>query len=106
MSEIINRNTFEVPIVSLRGAVVFPHMDQVLTFGRDKSISAVSTSFENNRLIGIFNQKDGKKDDPSVSDLYQVGTLVVISQIMNSGDGIHAMVRGKARIKINEILAY
>lgn len=94
-----------VPIVAVRGSVIFPHTDTLLSFGRPKSITAVNTAFQEDRVVAIFSQKDPKTSDPSEDDLYPIGTIATITQMMSTDGEIHALVRGQARIKLVEILA-
>src|SRR5258708_7046110 len=94
-----------VPIVAIRGAVTFPHTDSILSFGRPKSIDAVNAAFQDDKIIAIFNQKDINTNDPKVEDLYEVGTIATVSQMMSTGDEIHAMIKGQARVRLDEILA-
>lgn len=94
-----------VPIVCVRGSVVFPHTDTLLSFGRKKSIAAINSAFQEDRVVAIFTQKDPRTADPDATDLYQVGTIATITQMMATEGEIHALVRGQARIKLEELLA-
>lgn len=91
-----------VPVVAIRGSVVFPHTDAILSFGRPKSIAAINAAFQESRVFAIFTQKKSTNPDPAFGDLYDVGTIATISQMMANEGEIHAMVRGQARIKIDE----
>ncbi len=93
-----------LPIVAVRGTVVFPHTDTILSFGRPKSVAAVNASFQENRVIAIFTQKNSKTGDPDTSELYRIGTLATITQIMTTEGEIHAMVKGQARVELQDIL--
>jgi ATP-dependent Lon protease len=93
----------QIPIVAIRGSVVFPHTDAVLSFGRKKSVVAVNTAFQEDKVIGIFTQKDPKVSDPGLEDLYKVGTIAVITQMMSTEGEIHAVVRGQARIRLQDV---
>jgi ATP-dependent Lon protease len=95
----------QIPIVAVRGSVVFPHTDVVLSFGREKSVSAVNNAFQNDRIIGVFTQKELKTVDPLQADLYEIGTIATITQMMSTEGEIHAVIRGQARIKLTEIIA-
>lgn len=95
-----------VPIVAVRGSVVFPHTDTLLSFGRPKSISAINSAFQEDRVIAIFTQKDPRTTDPSEEDLYKIGTIATITQMMSTDGEIHALVRGQARISLEEILSH
>ena len=94
-----------VPIVAVRGSVIFPHTDTLLSFGRPKSTAAINTAFQEDRVIAIFTQKDARTSDPMEEDLYKVGTIATITQMMSTEGEIHALVRGQARIKIEEIIS-
>jgi ATP-dependent Lon protease len=98
--------TRNVPIVAIRGSVVFPHTDTLLSFGRPKSISAINSAFQEDRVVAIFTQKDHRTTDPSEEDLYKVGTIATITQMMSTDGEVHALVRGQARIKLEEILSH
>ncbi len=94
-----------IPVVAVRGSVVFPHTDSLLSFGRTKSVNAINAAFEGDRVIAIFTQKDQKISDPDFQDLYEVGTIATVTQMMTTDGEIHAMVRGQARIKVEEIIS-
>jgi ATP-dependent Lon protease len=94
-----------VPVVAVRGSVVFPHTDSLLSFGRPKSVQAVNTAYAEDRIIAIFTQKDSSQSDPKLSELYNVGTLAVVSQMMTTDGEIHAMVKGMNRVRLVEELA-
>ena len=94
-----------VPIVAIRGSVVFPHTDAILSFGRPKSVSAVNSAFQEDRVVAIFTQKDPRTGDPQEDDLYQIGTIATITQMMTTEGEIHTLIRGQARIKLNEVMA-
>ena len=102
----ITKHSRIVPLVAVRGSVIFPHTDSILSFGRSKSVAAVNAAFRENRVIAIFTQKDEKLNDPSPSDLYETGTLATITQMMSTEGEIHAMVRGISRIKLEEVVAF
>jgi ATP-dependent Lon protease len=94
-----------IPIVAIRGSVVFPHTDSILSFGRPKSIDAVNAAFQDDKIIAIFNQKDPNITDPNISDLYEIGTIATVSQMMSADDEVHAMIKGQARVRLDEVLA-
>src|SRR3972149_5871154 len=95
----------QIPIVAIRGSVVFPHTDAVLSFGRKKSVVAVNNAYQEDRVVGIFTQKDARMPDPGGEDLYKVGTIATITQMMSTEGEIHAVVRGQARIKLIELVS-
>jgi ATP-dependent Lon protease len=94
-----------VPVVAIRGSVVFPHTDSILSFGRPKSVAAVNAAFAENRVVAIFAQKDANIADPDVTELEEVGTIATITQMMSTEGEIHAMVHGQARITVEESVA-
>ncbi|MFV1917064.1 MAG: endopeptidase La, partial [Patescibacteria group bacterium] len=106
MDEGHSKTIRNVPIVAIRGSVVFPHTDSVLTFGRKKSVAAVNTAFREDKVIAIFSQKDPKTADPTEEDLYKVGTIATITQMMSTEAEIHAVVRGQVRVRLEKILAH
>ncbi|MBI2007301.1 MAG: endopeptidase La [Candidatus Blackburnbacteria bacterium] len=94
-----------IPVVALRGSVVFPRTEAILGFGRPKTKAAVNAAFAQDRLIAIFTQKDARISDPSPNDLYKIGTLGMIQQVMPTDNEIHVIIQGLARIKATEVLA-
>ncbi|OGY09056.1 MAG: endopeptidase La [Candidatus Blackburnbacteria bacterium RIFCSPHIGHO2_01_FULL_43_15b] len=98
-------NTYTLPVVALRGSVVFPRTEGILTFGRPKTKAAVQAAYSGDRLLAIFTQKDARISDPTPDDLYEVGTLVEVQQVMPADEEIHVLVVGKARIGISEVVA-
>lgn len=103
--KIVKDTTRSVPIVPVRGSVVFPHTDTLVSFGRAKSIAAVNSAFQGDRVIAIFSQKDPRTTDPSQEDLNTIGTIATITQMMTTEGEIHALVRGQARITLREVIA-
>lgn len=102
ISSKINRT---LPVVAVRGSVIFPHTDSILSFGRSKSVAAVNSAFQEDRVIGVFTQKDPSISDPLPEDLYEIGTLATITQMMATEGEIHAMVRGQSRIRMIDELS-
>ncbi|MEK7550840.1 MAG: endopeptidase La [Patescibacteria group bacterium] len=96
----------QVPIVAVRGSVIFPRTDTLLSFGRPKSVSAINSAFQEDRVIAVFSQKDPRATDPDIDGLYEVGTIATITQMMSTEGEIHALVRGQARIKLKEVTAH
>ena len=94
-----------VPIIPIRGSVVFPNTDTLLSFTRPKSVSAADSAFEKDRLVAIFTQKDSRINDPEKDDLFDIGTLATVTQMMTVDDGVHALVRGQVRVKLSEIVS-
>lgn len=95
-----------IPIVAVRGVVVFPHTDPVLSFGRKKSVDAITKAFQEDRIVAVFTQKNPKVADPGIEDLYSIGTIVTITQMMTTEGEVHSVVHGQARVKLEEIVAH
>jgi ATP-dependent Lon protease len=94
-----------VPLVPLREGVVFPHTEAVLTFGRPKSNASIEAAFKTDRLIVFVAQKDSKVSTPSVKDIYRLGTLCSLERIYKTNGEISALVKGIARVKVNDLIA-
>lgn len=97
--------TRKVPIIPIRGSVVFPRTDTLLSFGRPKSIMAVNAAFQGDRVVAVFTQKDLRSQDPDEKNLYQFGTIATVTQMMSTEGEIHALVRGQARIRLKKIVS-
>ncbi len=95
----------KIPIVPIRGSVVFPHSDTLLSFGREKSVAAINSSFQEDKVVAIFTQKDPRTADPGFDDLFEVGTIATITQMMSTEGEVHALIRGQARINLKEIVS-
>jgi len=101
-SQIDYSNSFSV--LPLRDVVVFPHMVIPLFVGRDKSIAALEKAMENDKHIVLVAQHDAAKEDPSASDVYDVGILANILQLLKLPDGtVKVLVEGKQRVKVNQL---
>lgn len=96
----------QLPMVALRGLVVFPKMVLHFDVARDKSIAAVRTAMEQDQTIYLVAQKDVKIDDPEYKDLFKTGVISKIRQIISSPDGesIRVVVEGINRAKITECI--
>jgi len=93
-----------LPVLPLRDIVVFPHMIVPLFVGREKSVSALDEVMQSGKKIVLLAQKDADKDDPEPDDLYQVGTLGNILQMLKLPDGtIKVLVEGGARVRVASI---
>lgn len=94
-----------LPVLALRGLNVFPGMTIHFDVGRKKSIRAVEEAMRNDQEIFLITQRDIRTDDPSQSDLYTVGTVSVVKQILKlPGDMIRMLVEGKYRASLTELL--
>lgn len=93
-----------IPLIPIRDGVIFPNTDSVLTFGRPKSLAALESSFSNERIVCFVLQKNSKLNDPSPSDLYNIGTFSRIERMTKTEGEIIAQVRGITRVKIEAIV--
>jgi len=95
----------EIPLLLLRDVVVFPHMIVPLFVGREKSIAALESAMKYEKGIFMVAQKNAKKDDPVQDDIYTVGTIGIIIQLLRLPDGtVKVLVEGKTRGVIKEYL--
>jgi ATP-dependent Lon protease len=89
------------PLLPLRDVVVFPHMVIPLFVGRSKSIKALETAMEANKTIVLVAQKSATKDDPGTEDLYAIGSLANILQMLKLPDGtVKVLVEGTQRTNV------
>ena len=95
----------ELPLLPLRDVVVFPHMVIPLFVGRPKSIKALEAAMEAERRIMLVAQKAAAKDDPLVSDMFDVGCVSTILQMLKLPDGtVKVLVEGHQRATVNKIV--
>ena len=94
-----------IPVLPLRDVVVYPHMVIPLFVGREKSILALEAAMSDNKKILLLAQKNAEDDDPIAKDLYQIGTLSTILQMLKLPDGtIKVLVEGGDRVLVKSIL--
>ena len=94
----------EIPILALRNTVLFPGVVIPITVGRDKSIKAVTDAYKADKLIGVVAQKDSTVEEPTVSDLEDIGTVAKIAKLIKMPDGgTTIIIQGRKRCKIQEI---
>ena len=94
----------ELPLLPLRDVVVFPHMVIPLFVGRPKSIKALESAMEAERRIMLVAQKAAAKDEPSVEDMFSVGCVATILQMLKLPDGtVKVLVEGQQRARVGKI---
>ena len=92
----------DLPVLPLRDVVVYPHMVIPLFVGRDRSIKALDLAMAGDKQILLVAQKSPDTDDPAADDLYAVGTLAQVLQLLKLPDGtIKVLVEGSARVAID-----
>ncbi len=94
----------ELRLLPLRNTVLFPGVVLPITVGRDKSIKAVNDAYKGDKLVGVISQKDSSVEEPTVSDLVNVGTVAKIVKIIKMPDGATTIItQGRKRFRIDEI---
>jgi len=107
MTELTKIDSFKLqstalyPLLPLRDIVIFPHMVTPLFVGRSRSIHALEQAMEGDKLVFLTTQKDPKVDDPAEEDIYSVGTIGHIVQLLKLPDGtIKVLIEGRQRARI------
>ena len=101
MSEVLTK---DMPLLALRGIAVFPDQTVHFDIGRVKSAMALEQAMRHDQILMLIPQKDILDDDPGLADLYPVGTVVKVKQILKThGDNIRVLVTGLYRAKITEL---
>ena len=93
-----------LPLLPLRNIVVFPHMIVPLFVGREKSVRALEEVMNANKQIVLVTQRDETQDDPTLEDLYRVGCLGNVLQMLKLPDGtVKVLVEGQARVRLTDL---
>ena len=102
MSEIIYAGN--MPILSLRVLAIFPNQTVHFDVGRPKSVAALEAAMKDNQVLFLTPQKDIMVDDPKMADLYPIGTIVQVKQVLRAQDeNIRVLVTGLSRGRITEM---
>src|SRR6202007_1748116 len=89
------------PVLPLRDIVVFPHMIVPLFVGREKSVRALEDVMKDDKQILLVTQKNAAQDEPSTSDIYTIGTIGTVLQLLKLPDGtVKVLVEGGQRARI------
>ena len=98
------QENLELPLLALRDVVVFPHMVIPLFVGRPKSIKALEAAMDANKSILLVAQKSAAKDEPEIEDLYGIGCVASILQMLKLPDGtVKVLVEGAQRARLNSV---
>ena len=98
--------TTAIPVLPLRDVVVYPHMVIPLFVGREKSILALDLAMKADKRIVLIAQKQADVDDPKADDLYRIGTVATILQLLKLPDGtVKVLVEGVERTRIDRLVA-
>lgn len=93
-----------MPVLPLRDVVVYPHMVIPLFVGREKSIRCLQAAMDADKQVFLAAQKDASIDEPEKDDIYQVGTVATILQLLKLPDGtVKVLVEGKQRAQLDEL---
>jgi ATP-dependent Lon protease len=99
--EALSSTLLDLPILPLRDVVVYPHMVIPLFVGRERSIKALDLAMAADKQILLLAQKSPETDDPAADDLYKIGTLATVLQLLKLPDGtIKVLVEGTSRIEM------
>src|SRR5437588_4386910 len=94
-----------IPLMPIREAVYFPHAIFPLFVGRDKSVRALEEARSQDRYILLVSQKQMAVDDPQPEDVFEVGTVAEVMQVLSLPDStVRVMLEGVARVRIQEFL--
>lgn len=103
----MNRELQVLPLLPLRGVMVFPYMMMHLDVGREKSVKSLERAMLANREILLLAQKDADIDDPKPEDLYEVGVIAEIKQLLKlPGGSVRILVEGIKRARVVRILSW
>lgn len=92
------------PLVAVREGIVFPNTENVLVFGRQKSVVAINEALKGDKKVVLVMQKNPALDNPSKNDLYNVGILVLVKNVVHGEKGeINALVKGLEKVLIKEV---
>ncbi|MGH7926322.1 MAG: LON peptidase substrate-binding domain-containing protein, partial [Candidatus Binatia bacterium] len=96
-----------MPLLPLRDIVVFPHMVVPLFVGRQRSIKALEEATQKQSPIFLSSQKDAKTNEPAEDDIYKIGTLGTVVQMLKLPDGtVKVLIEGKKRAQISRFVSH
>lgn len=99
------KQNINLPLLPLRDIVVFPHMVSPLFVGRDKSVNALEEAMNAGKQIVLAAQKDAGIDEPEADDIYEIGTVASVLQLLKLPDGtVRVLVEGKYRTRITNFI--
>lgn len=102
----MSEKKYILPMIPLRGLTIFPYMVLHFDIGRSKSIRALEEALVKNQLVFLVTQKEAEIDEPSIDDIYKVGTITKVKQMLKlPGDVIRVLVEGISRAEIQQIIS-
>src|SRR3954471_10595405 len=94
-----------VPLLPLRDIIVFPHMVSQLFVGRERSIAALDEAMNREKEIFLAAQRNAKTNDPTPEDIFAIGSIGVIMQLLRLPDGtVKVLIEGKRRAKVRRFV--
>jgi len=94
----------KLPLVALKGTVVFPRVVTPIMVGRERSVAALDAAVASHRMVLLVTQKEAEKDDLEPEDLYPVGTVAFVGQMLKLPNGtVQILVHGQSRARIKQI---
>ncbi len=94
-----------LPILPLRGVVVYPHTAVPLTVGQPRSVKLVDDILSGDKLVGLITSRNPELDEPNAEDLYEVGTVATVHRLLRAPDGtIRLLVQGVERFRLGEVV--
>ncbi|MBQ4153214.1 MAG: LON peptidase substrate-binding domain-containing protein, partial [Oscillospiraceae bacterium] len=103
--QMIQENLMKLPAMALRGVVIFPGEPTHFDVGREKSVLALREAVEGDRKIFLVTQKDITIDEPGIGDLYQIGVIASVEQMLKGADNtIRVLVTGLVKARLCDIL--
>ncbi|NLT58724.1 MAG: endopeptidase La, partial [Clostridiales bacterium] len=104
--QLYDTGPIRLPMLALRGLVLFPGMTLHFDVGRKRSVAALESALKKDSPVFLVTQRNVKQDDPDRDDIYEVGTIAVIKQVLKlSGDSIRVLVEGISRARLLEVTA-
>ena len=105
MENVQLENPTRMPLLPLRDVVVYPHMVIPLFVGREKSINALNIAMKANKKVFLVAQKNATQDDPIQEDVYHIGTIATILQLLKLPDGtVKVLVEGEQRGRVENLI--
>ena len=102
-ADVLSNSTF--PLLPLRDVVVYPQIVQPLFVGRPKSIKALEIAMASDKQVLLVAQKNASEDEPGIDDLFAIGTVATILQLIRLPDGtVKVLVEGLDRAKIKNVV--
>ena len=94
-----------LPILALKNTILFPRIVIPITVGREKSIQAIQRAYDTNRLIAVLSQEDSRVENPTIDDLFKVGTVAKVIKILRMPDGTTtAIIQGRRRFRLEQLI--